>query len=65
MLVRLDSDRHRDASVPILKSSSSTPPLLCSNVVHILPLHSAHADCAHKHGVNPEMLARGRELRRY
>ena len=62
-LLRPNSDRHRDASAPIVGSSGSTALHFAaanghSNVVRTLLLHGAHADRADKYGVTPEMLAR-------
>jgi len=62
-LPRRYSDRHRDASAPIVGSSGSTPLHFAAanghtSVVRTLLLHGAHADRADKHGVTPEMLAR-------
>ncbi|KIM73561.1 hypothetical protein PILCRDRAFT_81007, partial [Piloderma croceum F 1598] len=62
-LPRCYSNRHRNISAPIVGSSGSTPLHFSAahgylSVVHTLPLHKAHAECADKHGVTPEMLAR-------
>ncbi|KAH9894898.1 hypothetical protein C8Q73DRAFT_665247 [Cubamyces lactineus] len=60
---KYSSDRHRDASAPIVGTSGSTPLHFAAangheQVVHTLLLHGAHPDRADKHGVTPEMLAR-------
>ncbi|OJT02387.1 Ankyrin-2, partial [Trametes pubescens] len=60
---KYSSDRHRDASAPIVGTSGATPLHFAAangheNVVHTLLLHGAHPCRADKHGVTPEMLAR-------
>ncbi|KAI0656682.1 hypothetical protein C8Q70DRAFT_330007 [Cubamyces menziesii] len=60
---KYSSDRHRDASAPIVGTSGSTPLHFAAangheQVVHTLLLHGARPDRADKHGVTPEMLAR-------
>ncbi|KAI0360920.1 hypothetical protein OH77DRAFT_737494 [Trametes cingulata] len=60
---KYSSDRHRDASAPIVGNSGATPLHFAAangheNVVLTLLLHGAHPDRADKHGVTPEMLAR-------
>ena len=62
-LPRRYSDRHRDASAPIVGSSGSTPLHFAAanghtSVIRTLLLHGAHADRADKHSITPEMLAR-------
>jgi len=57
-LSRRYSDRHSDASTPIVGSSGSTLLHFAAanghtNVFMTLLLHSAHADQADKHGVTP------------
>ncbi|KAJ2973395.1 hypothetical protein NUW54_g12071 [Trametes sanguinea] len=60
---KYSSDRHRDASAPIVGTSGATPLHFAAangheHVVRTLLLHGAHPDRADKHGVTPEMLAR-------
>ncbi|KAI0644521.1 hypothetical protein C8Q79DRAFT_927649 [Trametes meyenii] len=57
------SDRHRDASAPIVGTSGSTPLHFAAangheNVVQTLLQCGAHPNRADKHGVTPEMIAR-------
>ncbi|CAL1708048.1 unnamed protein product [Somion occarium] len=60
---RYSNDKGRDASMPIVGTSGSTPlHFACANghmsVIMTLLLHGAHPDRADKHGTTPEMLAR-------
>jgi len=64
-LPRRYSNKRRDTSVPIVSSSGSAPLHFPAanghrNVARTLLSHGAHAD-RQKHGVTPEMLARGNE----
>lgn len=60
---RFSNDKNRDASVPIVGTSGSTPLHFAAangntDAVTLLLLHGAHPNRADKHGVTPEMLAR-------